>query len=328
VTPEPAVTVVVPTRNRADLVPATLRSILDQQQVGVRVVVVDEASSDATPAVLASIAAGDDRVEVVRHDVAAGVAGARNDGLARARTPWVAFCDDDDLWAPRKLSAQLQAIAALPGARWSATGAVFVDGVLRVIGHQRPPGSGDVAEAMRMTNAIPGGGSALLARTDLVRDVGGFDPWFTGCEDYGIACALALRSPIATVDEPLVAYRVWDASMSTDVELMRQGHDRVLERYRGDLEPHLALAGDRSRDDYLGHIHVKNGDRFGAARHYAGMARRYREPRRLASAALGLVASRALACRHAEYERAAVPATWRADAEGWLSAAVVAGERV
>ena len=66
--------------------------------VDFEVIVVDEASTDDTLRVIASL--GDSRIRVIRHSRAQGVSAARNRGVAEARGAWIAFLDDDDLWAP------------------------------------------------------------------------------------------------------------------------------------------------------------------------------------------------------------------------------------
>src|SRR5918994_6933731 len=98
--PDPRVSVVIPTRNRRELLLRTLASVLAQENVDIAVVVVDEASSDGTGDALTSLA--EPRVSVVRHATPLGVAAARNAGLEHVDTDWVAFVDDDDVWAPDK----------------------------------------------------------------------------------------------------------------------------------------------------------------------------------------------------------------------------------
>ena len=95
------VTVVIPTRNRSRLLPVAVSSALGQEDVEVEVVVVDDASTDDTQKVLADLA--DERLEVVRLSSRQGVSRARNIGIAAAGAGWLAFLDDDDIWAPRKL---------------------------------------------------------------------------------------------------------------------------------------------------------------------------------------------------------------------------------
>ncbi len=311
-----AVTVVVPTRNRRPVLAMTLGTIVAQRDVDVRVVVVDEASSDDTPAYLAAVAG--ERISVVRHDEPTGLAGARNAGIERATTPWVAFCDDDDLWAPDKLASQLDAIASVPDARWSCTGTVSIDEDLRVIGYHRPPPSGDVRHLLRVTNVIPGGGSSVLVDRALLDDVGGYDAWATGCEDFDMHCRVSTRTPLAAVDRPLVGYRVWGGSMSTDVDRMRTGHVRVLERHRGDLAPELARPGDLHAEQYWARFHLRNRDRVRALRAYVEIAFRYGLPGQLAYAAWGALDPAGADRHQAKLERRAVPAWWVDGARAWL----------
>src|SRR5688572_6566741 len=128
------VSVVVPTRNRSTLLMRTLRSVLRQQDVEFEVIVVDEASTDDTPAMLAAL--DDPRVRVIRHEVPLWLAAARNRGAAEARGEWLAFVDDDDLWAPDKLVRQVHA-AQDAGREWVYTGAVNFDGC-RIVSSQPP----------------------------------------------------------------------------------------------------------------------------------------------------------------------------------------------
>src|SRR5258708_38836204 len=92
--------------------------------------VVDGASSDGTAAMVRGL--GDDRIRLIRNDQALGVAGARNRGLEAASSPWVAFCDDDDLWSPRKTEQQLFALLSQPDAGRSSVGAAMGGEQLRV----------------------------------------------------------------------------------------------------------------------------------------------------------------------------------------------------
>src|ERR1044071_8329951 len=117
------VSVIIPTRDRAHLLFRTLQSVLAQSIENLEVMVVDDGSVDANGAVAA---AADPRVRVIRNQEPTGVSVARNRGIAAARGVWIAFCDDDDLWAPNKLQQQLNA-ADRAGANWAYAGDVNVD---------------------------------------------------------------------------------------------------------------------------------------------------------------------------------------------------------
>jgi GT2 family glycosyltransferase len=208
------VSVVVPTRNRSRLLATTLRGVLRQRAVDLEVIVVDEASTDDTAAVIAAIA--DPRVRVVRHDTPRGVSAARNHGAEEARGDWVAFLDDDDLWAPDKLASQLQA-AVDTGRDWAYTGSVNIVGPSRVVYGGPPPPPEQVVTAILRYNAIPGGGSNVVVRRTTLRRAGPFDTRLRNTEDWEMWIRLAKMGPPAWVCSPLMAYRVHSSNSSLNV---------------------------------------------------------------------------------------------------------------
>ncbi|MBA2529168.1 MAG: glycosyltransferase, partial [Euzebyales bacterium] len=213
----PEVSVVVPTHNRSHLLRETLRSVLWQRDADFEVVVVDDGSRDDTAEVLARLA--DARVRTVRHHTPKGVSAARNRGLAEASGEWVAFCDDDDLWAPDKLARQL--VAARQAARaWVYAGAVNVDLRGRVHGGSPPPTPERLLEALPRWNPMPGGCSNVVARRDCLARSGGFDPDLRILADWELWLRLARIGSPACVRSPLVGYRVHGANMSLDTRRM------------------------------------------------------------------------------------------------------------
>src|SRR4029453_10807567 len=102
----PTVSRVIPTRNRCKRLLRTLQSALSQRAVDFEIVVVDDGSQDDTYETVTRL--DEPRVRVVRHESPKGESGARNRGIVDARGDWIAFLDDDDFWAPDKLSCQLE----------------------------------------------------------------------------------------------------------------------------------------------------------------------------------------------------------------------------
>jgi glycosyltransferase involved in cell wall biosynthesis len=229
----PDVSVVVPTHNRSALLRRTLASVLWQQEVSLEVIVVDDASRDDTAAVVFGL--DDPRVRYVRHDQPAGVSTARNDGAERARARWLAFLDDDDVWGPDKLIAQLRS-ARDTRRRWVYVGAanVTIDDV--VLGGAPPPPPAIVAEGLPRRNTIPGGCSGVLFDRELLRGAPPFDPTYRHFADWDLWIRLASTGQPAAVHRPLVGYRVHPGNASHDTEGMVAELDVIEQRYGGPID--------------------------------------------------------------------------------------------
>jgi glycosyltransferase involved in cell wall biosynthesis len=210
------VSIVVPTRNRARHLVQTLRSLCAQQQVDSEIVVVDDGSTDDTARIAA---AADARVRVIRNPSPVGVSAARNTGVAACRGDWIAFCDDDDLWAPDKLAAQLSA-AREASAGWVYAGDVSIDSRSRVFAGVPPPAPDEVGRRLQRENALPSGGSNIVVRADLLATTGGFRAELRRTEDWDLWLRLLSTGLPAWVRRPLVAYRFHASNIAADIGSM------------------------------------------------------------------------------------------------------------
>jgi hypothetical protein len=197
----PRVSVVIPTKDRQARVLQAVASVRSQEGVEVEILVIDDGSSDGTSAKLAGIGG----VRVVRHEASRGVAVSRNRGIEESTAPWVAFLDDDDLWAPGKLAAQLAA-AAEQDAPWVYASAHVVDEAGRLLWTETAPTADEIAWAITRYNPLPAGSSNVLARRALLTQAGGFDPQLAHLADWDLWARLLAVHPPACVAEPLLAY--------------------------------------------------------------------------------------------------------------------------
>ncbi len=314
----PCVSVVVATRNRRPLLARSLRSILAQEGVDLELIVVDDGSEDSTGRFLADL--DDDRLRVVTHEEPRGVTTARNAGIERARGAWIAFIDDDDLWAPGKLLAQLRALEKTPSARWACTGAVLVDRDLRVLGPQEPPRQTDVTALLLGRNAIPGGASGVLAATDLVRDVGGFDPALSRLADWDLWIRLALRSPCASARQVLVAYVVAPGGMAHDVVGSMRELEWIEDKYRSERSARGVDIDWAFWLWYFGQLHLRAGRRLAAARCHVRLAWSYGDHRRWLLAGVGLLWPGVQGVRDGASGRR-MPPDWHRQVQEWLEPA-------
>jgi len=256
------VSVVVPTHNRSELLTLTLGSVLRQRDVDLEVIVVDDGSSDNTADVVAGL--GDARIRVVRHDTPQGVAAARNRGIAEAAGRWVAFLDDDDLWAPDKLARQLQA-AHQTGRDWVYTGAVRIDAGQRIISGRPPPDPRELAAGIARFNLMPGGCSNAIASRAALVAVGRFDDGYKHFADWDLWIRLAGRGPPAWVPSPLVGYRIHGGNKSLDIAGMMADLKRIQQRHGSSID----MGAFRH---YLAWLYLRAGKRRQALRQFLGAA--------------------------------------------------------
>ena len=299
------VSVVIPTRNRCHVLELALRSVLRQQDVELEVIVVDEASTDGTSAMLAAVR--DDRVGVIRHERPLGVATARNRGAAEATGEWLAFLDDDDLWAPDKLPSQLDAARA--GARdWVYTGAVNITDAGRIVSGRPPLAPDDIVTALPRYNAIPGGGSNVIVRRTAWVSAGPFDSRLRNTEDWEMWIRLAKQGSPAWVCRPLVAYRVHQSNASLDVDEIVRG-TRLIQELHG-------TQADWGRlHRWLAESCLRKGDRLAAIALFARAAGSGQLPGVLSD--LGDILHRRIS-RLGEGNGSFVRDSWTSSANAWL----------
>ena len=269
------VTVVIPTRDRWRLLERNaLPSALGQEAVAHEVVVVDDGSRDETYARLTELA--DPRLRIVRHERSLGVAQARNAGIAAARGEWVAFLDDDDLWAPDKLRRQLDAAReATAGFAYGGVVSVSEEGVVNYPFVLPDPDA--LLDELLARSCLPAGCSNVIARTDLVRRLGGFDEHLFQLADWDLWIRLAHESRAAACPDILVAYL-------EHAENMLLTHERDVTRELEQIAAkHSALRHARGVDlDGVTFLHwvawgyLRRGLRLRAARVYLRCGFRHR----------------------------------------------------
>ena len=276
--PGPDVTVVIPTRDRWDLLSsAALPSALGQEDVDIEVVVVDDGSTGATAERLRRAEAA--LVRVVRHERALGVAAARNAGIAAARGAWVAFLDDDDLWSPRKLRVQLDAAARAGDAVFAYGGAAAVAADRSWLYSLHPPDPARLASTLLSRNVLWGGSSNVVARADVLRNLGGFDERLFQLCDWDLWIRLSQAGAAAVCPEVVVGCIVHPRSMLlTSEDDVFEELDYLESKHR-ELSERLGVRVDRRRfTRWVALGHRRAGRRLRAARVYLVEGVRSRDP--------------------------------------------------
>lgn len=225
----PIVTVVVPTRDRVELLEDTVRSILSQRDIDLAVVVVDDGSQEAAATAIRQLSSS--RLTVLRNPTSRGVASARNQGAAHATSRWVAFCDDDDLWTADKVAGQVAA-AEQAGSTWAYTGGVkFAVGPV-VWQVMPPPPPEDVRRRLADRNLVPAGASNVLVERSVFQAVGGFDQELAHLADWDLWLRLLDAGPPAAASGLGVAYRLHPGAMSLNPAGILEELEVIDQRWR------------------------------------------------------------------------------------------------
>jgi glycosyltransferase involved in cell wall biosynthesis len=233
----PLVSVVIPAFNAERFLARTLEAVSRQTYRTLEIVVVDDGSLDGTAEVVRRQAALDARVRLIRQDNA-GVAAARNRGIAESNGCFIAPLDADDLWHPEKIERQLRRFEERPEAGLVYCWSIGIDEQDCVLAQRVSPASfeGEVFAALVFQNFI-GNASSPLIRRGCIEEVGGFDQTLRaaraeGCEDRKLYMDIAERHDFALVPLFLVGYRQMPGSMSWNSEQMLRSHELIMAEAR------------------------------------------------------------------------------------------------
>lgn len=249
----PFFSVVIITFNRAPMLRAAIDSALSQGFEDREVIVLDDGSTDETPAILASYG---DQIRTHRQENA-GIAAARNAAVAQARGQYCVFLDSDDLWMPWGLATlerairqtNFPAIIGLAYRSFTSTTELegIEDGAIQLeTAEDWLSGSNRFAFAM--------GTAHHCVRTREVRDAGGFDPNVPAGSDTDLFLRIGTAPGFTLIRAPVqFGYRRHDGSVTRDMEKVFQGSIKKIEHERAGLY----AGGDERRRERLDQITVR-----------------------------------------------------------------------
>jgi glycosyltransferase involved in cell wall biosynthesis len=220
----PLVSVLLAVHNGARYLSSAVESVLRQTVQDLELIVVDDASTDDTPDLLAGL--GEKRLRVLRNDEQSGLAASLNRGLETAAGRYVARLDDDDVAVPERLERQLARIRAEPEIAVVGSAVVDLDAEGRHGRTHRLPSDGAALRWHALFSSPFFHPTVLLDRETLDRHGLRYDPAFLESEDYDLWTRLFAVADGANLREPLVEKRVHAGQAS----LRRGGVQRSFQR--------------------------------------------------------------------------------------------------
>ncbi|WP_430456083.1 glycosyltransferase [Rheinheimera sp.] len=185
----PLVTIYIPTRNRPELLERAVRSCLLQTIGDFELIIVDDGSSPEFQPQLQAIATLDSRIRLFQLPESQGACVARNLAIAQAQGDYITGLDDDDEFLPQRLANLLQAIASHPQASFISTAYQIKSRRGRLLSSNAGARTVTLNDLLFSNIA----GNQVFTRTLNLREIGGFDPQLTACQDYDTWIRLAQR---------------------------------------------------------------------------------------------------------------------------------------
>lgn len=220
------ISVIIPTYNRADLLPRTIRSVLAQTFRGWELLVVDDGSTDDTHRVVASFQHLDARIKYVRQTNSGAPARPKNTGIRHARGEYIAFLDHDDEWFPEKLEKQFRLFKT---SKKSNLGLVGCNGWIVDASGARTanlvmPREGDYMGELLKRNFFATSSSVMVKKSVFDR-IGMHDERFIMGDDWDMWVRVASVFSIDFVYEPLFKYYRHAANVSARMQPLEKIHE-------------------------------------------------------------------------------------------------------
>lgn len=202
----------MPVRDGERFVGEAVESVLGQTLADLELIVVDDGSTDSTPALLAGFARADARVRVLTQAVG-GLTSALNAGCALVRAPLIARMDADDVALPDRLERQAAFLDAHPDVALLGGGIVLVDEAGREFDREPGRAAPDLSEQNELVHGT------VVMRADAFRALGGYR--LDQSEDYDLWLRFDEQHRVAALAEPVIRYRFHPGQFSV-TKLERQ----------------------------------------------------------------------------------------------------------
>jgi glycosyltransferase involved in cell wall biosynthesis len=201
----PRCSVILPTHNRANTLPRAVASVLAQTMADFELIIVDDASTDGTAALLKTLT--DPRIRIARAERNQGPSAARNTGLAMARAPVVAFLDSDDLYLPERLAVSLAVFEHEPDVICTLCSARREDktGQGREVLLQAAKLSAPAFEWAMICDLVGVESTSITVSREHAAAIGGFCPALRRTEDREFLIRLAPRGALRVLPDVLFA---------------------------------------------------------------------------------------------------------------------------
>jgi glycosyltransferase involved in cell wall biosynthesis len=248
------ISIIIPAYNAAQFIAQTLDAVLAQTFTAFEVIVVNDGSTDQTPAIVESYVQRDDRVQLV-NQLNQGVSAARQQGQTQAKGEFIAFLDADDLWLPQNLAVHLRHFAGNPRLGISFGQVEFMQHDGSLTGSYSKSRLHQIEPAHLFYENLLITPSNAVIRRSVFEQVGGFDCELSGTEDQEFFLRTRCFGwQVEGVEEVLVRYRLTSGGISSQFESMEADWLRLREKVKVYAPAMVEKDGPKSYAYFLRYI--------------------------------------------------------------------------
>lgn len=199
------ISVIIPTHNRAELLPRAVRSVQNQTRAVDEIIIVSDGSTDNTEETVNALAEQDERIHLIAYHPGRNGNYARNRGIEAATGEFIAFLDDDDEWLPRKTELQMELFEKDPevGLVYSSQNCIYLD--TGITYQTQPMWRGDLSKRIFIRGEM-GTPSQVMVRKKVLDNTGPFDLDLEALQDYDLWIRCCLVTKVDFVPEPCINY--------------------------------------------------------------------------------------------------------------------------
>lgn len=236
------ISVILPTYNRASLLPRAIKSVLNQTYKNLELIIIDDHSTDNTKKIVGDFK--DKRIRYVRHKKNRGAAASRNTGIKLAKGEYIAFQDSDDEWLPKKLGKHIEIFKGLS----KRYGVVYADCWIiegskkYLISSKFDQKSGSIKKDILKGNFIT---IQAVVRKSCFSNIGLFDEKLPRFQDWELWIRISKKYLFKYINEPLaVVYHQSKGSISNDMDALIKSAEMILEKHKEEIKKEKGLLSE------------------------------------------------------------------------------------
>jgi len=229
----PKISIIIPTYNRADLLPQAIDSVLKQTYRNWETMIVDDGSTDETEKVVKKYR--DSRIHYIAHQSNLGSSSARNTGIKKTKGQFIAFLDSDDEWLSEKLACQMQVFKN----KSNHCGVVYTGGYMvknnkEILAKSVEINLNNFYEKILFKNIV--GSSTVLIKRECFDKVGLYDVSLINYQDWDMWIRISKYYQFILVNLPLIKYHIHPDQLSENLAGIIEARKRILFKHRNELK--------------------------------------------------------------------------------------------